>query len=220
MIKRAKGAKVKFLSQGLYMTCVVSVLVYNFKFYILGILFNIAFYIQIHFNYKLILYHVYYAFMPSITWIWTTFVKGTFSKSIIFKVKNTFEPNVLKWVINLKNIGSNHFPLLIINVKIPPIFKRNGAHLVFKKNVWKKQELSIFKVWVFWTCINIFWFVSKFEHVNFEINGKYSKKLWQFKLLWFTCDLSNIQSAILRSFNLSSSFDYFLPLGFYHFKWL
>jgi hypothetical protein len=34
-----------------------------------------------------------------------------------------------------------------------------------------------------------FWFVSSFDHVNFAINGK---KLWQSKLLCFTCDLSNI----------------------------
>ncbi len=27
-----------------------------------------------------------------------------------------------------------------------PIFKRNGAHLVEKKNVWKKQGLSILRV--------------------------------------------------------------------------
>jgi hypothetical protein len=42
---------------------------------------------------------MYYAFMSFITYIRTTFVKATFSKSIIFKVKNMFEPNVLKWVI-------------------------------------------------------------------------------------------------------------------------
>jgi hypothetical protein len=47
------------------MTCVNFVLIYNFKICILGTFFNTALYI--HFNYKLILYHVYYAFMPSIT---------------------------------------------------------------------------------------------------------------------------------------------------------
>jgi len=49
------------------MTHVFFVLVYNFKMCILGTPFNISFYIQIHFNYKLILYHVDYAIMPSIT---------------------------------------------------------------------------------------------------------------------------------------------------------
>jgi hypothetical protein len=44
---------------------------------------------------------------------------------------------------------------------------------------------------VLWTCKNIFYFVSSFEHVNFAINGKSSKKvmtiqtimlpLWSFK---------------------------------------
>jgi hypothetical protein len=42
-IKGAKGAKVKILFQGLHMRCVVFVLVYNFKFCILGTPFNIAF---------------------------------------------------------------------------------------------------------------------------------------------------------------------------------
>ncbi len=42
--------------------------------------------------------------MPSITYIRTTFGKVTFSKSIIFKVNNTFEPNVLKWVTKKKSL--------------------------------------------------------------------------------------------------------------------
>jgi len=51
-------------------------------------------------------------------------------------------------------------------LKSSPIFKRNGADLVEKKNVWKKQGLFTFKVW----------FVSNFGHVNFAINGKYFQK--------------------------------------------
>ncbi len=46
------------------------------------------------------------------------FVNATFSKSIIFKVKNTFEPNEFKLVIKIIFIGSSPFALLIINVKI------------------------------------------------------------------------------------------------------
>jgi hypothetical protein len=42
MIKGVKGIKVNFLFQGLHMTHVVSMLVYNFKFCILGIALNIA----------------------------------------------------------------------------------------------------------------------------------------------------------------------------------
>ncbi len=52
------------------------------------------------------------------------FVKTTFSKSIIFKVKNIFEPNVLKWFIKIIFIGSNPFALLIINVKILSNFQK------------------------------------------------------------------------------------------------
>jgi hypothetical protein len=38
--KKNKGVKLKVLFQGLYMACIVFVLVYNFKFYILGTSFN------------------------------------------------------------------------------------------------------------------------------------------------------------------------------------
>jgi hypothetical protein len=59
-----RGAKVKVLFQGLHMTCVF-VLVYNFKIY------NFNTFFTLHFKYKheqqMILYHVDYAFMPSIT---------------------------------------------------------------------------------------------------------------------------------------------------------
>jgi len=43
MVKGARGAKVKILFQGLHMTHVIPVLVYNLKFYILNTPFNIAF---------------------------------------------------------------------------------------------------------------------------------------------------------------------------------
>jgi hypothetical protein len=67
MVEIARGTKVKVLFQGLHMTRVIYMLIYNFKFCILGTSFNIAFHIHIHFDFKLILYHVYYAFIPSIT---------------------------------------------------------------------------------------------------------------------------------------------------------
>jgi hypothetical protein len=60
MVKRTRGAKVKVIFQGLRMTHVIfSMLDYT--------QFNIVCKIQIHLEYKLILYHIYYALMPSIT---------------------------------------------------------------------------------------------------------------------------------------------------------
>ncbi len=44
--------------------------------------------------------------MPFITQTLTTLVKGTFPKSIVFKVKSIFEPNVLKLVIKTIFINS------------------------------------------------------------------------------------------------------------------
>ncbi len=46
------------------------------------------------------------------------FVNATFSKSIILKVKNMFEPNEFKSIIKIIVISSSPFALLIINVKI------------------------------------------------------------------------------------------------------
>jgi len=52
------------------------------------------------------------------------FVKVTFRKSIISKMKNIFEPNVFKWVMKKKFISSSPFALLIINVKILSNFQK------------------------------------------------------------------------------------------------
>ncbi len=115
--------------------------------------------------------------MPSITYIWTTFIKATFSKSIIFKVKSIFEPNVFKWVIKIVFINSSPFPLLIINVKILLNFQKGTCTFGKKKRTFeKKQGLSILDVWMFLNMKKHFWFVSSFEHVNFAINGKLFQK--------------------------------------------
>ncbi len=139
----------------------------------------------------MILYHVYYAFMPSITYIWTTFVKATLSKSIIFKVKNTFEPNVFKLVMKTIFINSSPFALLITNVKILSNFQKEWCTFGRKKKCLKKTK--IVHSWSL-SALNMqkhFWFMSSFEHVNFAIDGKYSKNiitiqtimlhLWSFK---------------------------------------
>jgi hypothetical protein len=64
-----------------------------------------------------------------------TFVKGTFSKSIILKVKNTIEPNVLKWVIKIIFMSSSPFAFLIINVKILSNFQKKWCTFGKKKDV-------------------------------------------------------------------------------------
>jgi hypothetical protein len=64
-------------------------------------------------------------------------------------------------------------------LKLSPIFKKNGAHLVETKDIWKKQGMSTLEIWMFWTCKNIFKFLSSFEYVKFAINGKYSQKNYQ-----------------------------------------
>jgi hypothetical protein len=46
-------------------------------------------------------------------------------------------------------INSIPFALLIINVKILSNFQKEQYTFGIKKNIWKKQGLSIFKVWVF-----------------------------------------------------------------------
>jgi hypothetical protein len=104
------------------------------------------------------------------------FVKNTFSKSIIFKVKNTFEPKVFKSVLKIIFTCSNHFSLLIINVKILSNFQNEWCTFGRKNDIWKK-----IKTIHFWGLNALdmqkhFKFVSSFEHVIFAINEKYYRK--------------------------------------------
>ncbi len=69
------------------------------------------------------------------------FVKTTLSKSIIFTVKNTFEPNVFKWVIKIIFINSSPFVLLIINVKIFSNFQNEWCTFGRKKKMSEKNNI-------------------------------------------------------------------------------
>jgi hypothetical protein len=77
-------------------------------------------------------------------------------------------------------------------LKFSPIFKMNGAYLVGKKDV-KKKRLSILKVWVLQTCKNIFDLCQALSMSTLQLMENIPKTLWQYKVLCFTCDLSNIQ---------------------------
>jgi hypothetical protein len=63
------------------------------------------------------------------------FVNATFSKFIIFKVKNMFEPNEFKSIIKIIVISSSPFALLIINVKILFNFQKEWCTFDRKKDV-------------------------------------------------------------------------------------
>jgi hypothetical protein len=56
------------------------------------------------------------------------------------------------------------------------IFKRNGALLIEKKNVWKNIRIIHSHGSNVLNMQKHFWFVLSFEHVNFVIDEKYSKK--------------------------------------------
>jgi len=116
--------------------------------------------------------------MPSITYIWTTFIKSTVSKSIIFKVKNIFEPNVLKLVKNKIFINSSPFVLLIINEKVLFNFQKEWCTFGKKKRHLKKTKTIHSQSLNALNMQKHFWFVSIFEHANFAINEKYSKKTY------------------------------------------
>jgi hypothetical protein len=59
-----------------------------------------------------------------------------------------------------------------------PIFKRNGAHLVKKKTFEKNKDYPFSKFECFEHAKTFLNFVSSFEHINFAINEKYSKKIY------------------------------------------
>ncbi len=167
----------------------------------------------------MILYHVYYAFMPFITYIWTTFVQTTFSKSIIFKVKSTFEPNMFKWAINFFFLmSSSLFSLLIINVKILSNFQKEWCTFGREKKCLKKIGIVHFRGLSTLNMQKHFWFVPNFEHVNFAIN--IPKKIWQSKLLCFPCDLSNILKCSFKKCPLIwvASLILILPINYISYK--
>jgi hypothetical protein len=64
------------------------------------------------------------------------------------------------------------------------ILKRNGAHLVEKKDVKKKKDYPFSRFECFKHAIFLL-FVSTFEHVKFAINGKYSKKIMTIQIIMF-----------------------------------
>jgi isoleucyl-tRNA synthetase len=72
-------------------------------------------------------------------------------------------------------ISSNHFFLFNHQCWNSFQFLEGMVHIWFlKKDVWKKQQLSTFDVWMLRTCNFFKKIVSSFEHVNFVINEKYS----------------------------------------------
>jgi hypothetical protein len=85
---------------------------------------------------------------------------------------------VLKWVIKTIFISLSPFALLIINVKILSNFQKEWRTFGKKMDVWKKTKNVHFRGL---SALNIqeqFLFVLSFEHVNFTINWKYFKKLY------------------------------------------
>jgi hypothetical protein len=122
------------------------------------------------------------------------YVKATLLKPIILKVKSTFEPNVLKLVIYIYIIHWFKY-FCPSSIKIFSNFQKEWCTFGRKKRHLKK--IKIVHSWSL-SALNMqkhFLFVSNFDHINFAINGKYSKKLWQSKLLCFPYDLSNVQKC-------------------------
>jgi hypothetical protein len=64
-------------------------------------------------------------------------------------------------------------------LKPSPIFKRNDAHLVEKKDVLEKKKDCPFSRFECFEQAIFFGFVSSFEHVNFAINRNYFKKHYE-----------------------------------------
>ncbi len=73
------------------------------------------------------------------------FLEGTFSKSIIFKVKSTFEPNVFKAVMKTIILNSSPFAFLIINVKILSNFEKKWYIFGRRKRCLKKTRIVHFR---------------------------------------------------------------------------
>jgi hypothetical protein len=106
------------------------------------------------------------------------FVKITFPKSMILKVNNTFEPNVLKLAMKLIFVSSSPFAFLIINFWIH--FKKNLKWCIFgrKKKCLKKIRIFHSQGLNTLNMQKYFWFVLGFEHTNFATIEKYSQNYY------------------------------------------
>ncbi len=98
--------------------------------------------------------------------------------------KNMFEQKLFKHYVEkwIKKI-SNIFALVIINIKIFSILRKNGAHVITKKDVWE----NIYCSHLFWTCKRTFKTSSisiKIEHWNFSSNWTYFKKKFGNPIYW------------------------------------
>jgi hypothetical protein len=94
------------------------------------------------------------------------------------------------------------------------IFKRNGTHLVKKKDVWKNKDYP-FLNFVYCELAKTFLFVLSFECVNFVVNEKYSKR--NYDNLNYYASLMIFQTyknVVLRS---AHSFGWLLWIWFYFF---
>jgi len=82
--------------------------------------------LALHFKYKYILTTNWFYIMYIMhSCLLSHIYEQLLNESIIFRVKNTFEPNVLKWVIKIIFISLGILSLLIINVKILSNFQKD-----------------------------------------------------------------------------------------------
>jgi hypothetical protein len=82
---------------------------------------------------------------------------------------------VFKLVIKTIFISSSSFAILIINVKILSSFQKEWNIFGRKKGCLKKTKIVHSQGLSALNMQKKNWFVSSFEHVNYAINGKYSK---------------------------------------------
>jgi hypothetical protein len=104
-------------------------------------------------------------------------IYGQLLKSIIFRVKNIFEPNVLKLVINTIFIGSSPFAFLIINVKILSNFQYEWCAFGRKKR-WLKKTKTIHFQNLHWT-FNFFDLCQVLNMKFFQLMENIQKNLWK-----------------------------------------
>jgi hypothetical protein len=84
-------------------------------------------------------------------------------------------------------------------LKSSPILTKNGAHLVEKMTFEKNKDYRLSRFECF-EHAKTFLICVKLWECNFAIDGKYSTKLWKYKLLCFPCDISNIQKCNFKDY--------------------
>jgi hypothetical protein len=129
-----------------------------------------------------------------------------------------FEPNMFISIYFFKSLFQIllHFKSSNFS-KSSPIFRRNCAHLVEKMTFQKKKKKKSLSKFVLWTYKNIFYLCQPLNIQTLQVMKTIPITFMIIQILYFPCDLSNIQKCSLKACPLTwmALLTLFLPILFF-----